>query len=251
MTKIQKRLVGLGCLALVAAITTVAYNIPDVSAESATGVVNINFRVLQNAPSAHFESPESGSETTDPNVSVVLTYSNAEQITYTITKKGKDGAADQTITLPPRAIDDTYEHRFSINLDELFGSETEKPYGTYILKATVSNSDRTPAEDSVELTYKAPADDDGKDDDGKDDDGKDDGKDDGGKDGGNKDDGNKGGDGKGAPTDSSDGPAVPNTGDFLSRLNISSVDFLITGLIGFTAVTILGFVLLKKKGNRN
>ncbi len=47
-----------------------------------------------------------------------------------------------------------------------------------------------------------------------------------------------------------DAPNVPDTGALLSSLNISKSDFLITGLIGFTAISVLALFVIKRTNKR-
>ena len=41
-------------------------------------------------------------------------------------------------------------------------------------------------------------------------------------------------------------PKVPDTGSLLSALNISRVDYLITGLIGFVAISIVALIAIRR-----
>ena len=45
-------------------------------------------------------------------------------------------------------------------------------------------------------------------------------------------------------------PEVPDTGNFFANLNLSSKDFLLTGLIVFAAVTVGGIFILRRKETR-
>ena len=47
-----------------------------------------------------------------------------------------------------------------------------------------------------------------------------------------------------------DSPDVPDTGSLLAALNISRADYLITGIIGFTAISVAAlFIVMKSKRN--
>lgn len=50
--------------------------------------------------------------------------------------------------------------------------------------------------------------------------------------------------------DTPDAPNVPDTGALLSALNISKSDFLITGLIGFTAISIIALAVIRRANKR-
>ncbi len=48
-----------------------------------------------------------------------------------------------------------------------------------------------------------------------------------------------------------DAPNVPDTGSLLGALNISKGDFLVTGLIGFTVISIIALAIIKRNNRRN
>ena len=50
---------------------------------------------------------------------------------------------------------------------------------------------------------------------------------------------------------SPDAPNVPDTGSLLSALNISRADYLITGLVCFTIISVLALVVIKKSHKKN
>lgn len=50
--------------------------------------------------------------------------------------------------------------------------------------------------------------------------------------------------------DTPDAPNVPDTGALLSALNISKSDFLITGLIGFTTISIIALAVIRRANKR-
>lgn len=153
MKKIQKRLLGVGGIALVAAITTVACNIPDVGAMTASGRVDVSVSVISENPEVKIESPLDGAKITTNNLHIVVNYSDADAVVYTLTKGSK------TIVLPeqPLAGNATEAsghygtHDFIYNLKE-FDPDTAG-YGDYVLNVKVDRLGRASAEDSVKFSY--------------------------------------------------------------------------------------------------
>ena len=153
MKKLQKRLLGVGGIALVAAITTVACNIPDVGAMTASAEVDVSVTVISNNPEAKIESPLDGAKLTNNNLRIQVSYSGADSIVYTLTKGSK------TVTLPEQPLSDDISeygghygtHDFIYNLKE-FDPDTAG-YGEYVLNVKVERAGQAPFEDSVKFSY--------------------------------------------------------------------------------------------------
>lgn len=154
MKKIHKRLLGVGGLALVAAITTTAYYMPDAGAVSTTysGQVDINVNVISENPEIKINSPLDGSKLTTSNLHINTNYGDADQVEYILSNGSK------TITIPSPELADnatgttgsTGEHDFYYNLKE-FNPNTAG-YGSYTLRVVVTRLDSS-VEDTVSFSY--------------------------------------------------------------------------------------------------
>ncbi|MBQ8992088.1 hypothetical protein IJ090_01475 [Candidatus Saccharibacteria bacterium] len=161
MKKIHKRLLGVGGLALVAAITTVAYHIPDAGAVSYSANVDVNVSVVSQNPEVIINSPLDGAKLTNPNLNIKVRYGDAESITYTLIK------GDQSVVIPSPALSgnateiygNSGEHNFYYNLKEF--NPSTAGYGSYTLNVTVNGKNSSSVEDSVSFTYTPASVDDG------------------------------------------------------------------------------------------
>lgn len=152
MKKIHKRLLGVGGIALVAAITTVAYQIPDVGAMTASAEVNVTVNVLSNNPEIKINSPLDGAKLVSPILNIKTRFADADQIEYILTK------GSQSVMLPAPALPDpsdprhgsSGEHDFNYNLKEF--NPSTAGYGNYVLKVTIKRNE-TVLEDNVSFSY--------------------------------------------------------------------------------------------------
>lgn len=152
MQKARKQLLGLGGLALVAAITTVACTIP-VDATSAGGNSEIIVQVNGASYETKIQSPLDGSSTISSTINVSNLISHAYGLTYTLTYVSSDGSSDVVFNLTDHAMtgitDLSTTDTFSLDLNSYGG------YGTYRLTATVLGDDGGTKSDSVQFTYGA------------------------------------------------------------------------------------------------
>lgn len=152
MKKTHKRLLGIGGLAVVAAITTVAYHIPDVGAITASAEVDVTVNVQSKNPEIKINSPLDGAKLTSPILNIKARFADADQIEYVLTK----GSQSVVITSPalPSSSDpnrgSSGEHDFNYNLKEFDPSTAG--YGSYTLKVTNTRKGAS-IEDSVSFSY--------------------------------------------------------------------------------------------------
>ncbi|MBQ9029566.1 hypothetical protein IJ114_02235 [Candidatus Saccharibacteria bacterium] len=154
MKKIHKRLLGVSGLALVAAITTAAYNMPDAGAVSTTssGQVDISVNIVGENPEIKINSPLDGSKLTTANLHINTYYSDADKVEYILSNGTK------TITIPSPELEDnatdgkgsTGEHDFYYNLKEF--NPATAGYGSYTLRVVVTRSDSS-VEDTISFSY--------------------------------------------------------------------------------------------------
>ena len=156
MKKTYKKLLGIGGLALVAGITTIAYHIPDAGAvsTSASAKVDVSVNVASKNPEIKIDGPLDGAKLTNPNLHINVRYADADKIEYTLTKDGK------TIVIPAPDLagnDDGAHgnhgvHDFIYNLKNF--DPTTAGYGDYVLKITIERGS-TKIEDTVSFSYSA------------------------------------------------------------------------------------------------
>lgn len=162
MKKTHKRLLGVGGLALVATLTTVAYSIPEAGAVSTTasGQVNVNVVVVGHSPEIRISSPLDGAKLTSSILHIVTSYEDADQVTYTLTS----GSRSVVITSPELSgnatehVGNSGTHDFTYDLKDFDPSTAG--YGSYTLKVTVERQGST-VEDTVSFSYSAASIDDG------------------------------------------------------------------------------------------
>lgn len=147
----RKQLLGFGGLALVAAITTFAYNLPA-SAVSAGADAKIEVTVYSKTYETVIQSPLDGSVHTNNIIAVSNIYSHASTVKYTISKLNDDGTEGPAVEIPSAAIsgfDVSGTNNFNLDMDE-YGS-----YGTYVLRSILNVYDDLGDEDSVSFVYTA------------------------------------------------------------------------------------------------
>lgn len=152
MKKTHKHLLGIGGLAVVAAITTVAYHIPDVGAVS-NGAVDINVNVVSNNPEIKIKSPLDGAKLTNANLNIIARYSDADQVEYFLSNGTKTEKINSPAFIPPSG-----EQNFIYNLKDF--DNTTAGYGNYTLRAVVTKESSS-VEDTVGFSYSPASIDDG------------------------------------------------------------------------------------------
>lgn len=151
MKKTHKRLLGVGGLALVAAITTVAYNIPDVGAVSSSQV-DVNVNVVGRSPEIKINSPLDGAKLTNNILRISTRYEDADQVDYILT------SGDRSINIPSpdlsgnatENVGNSGTHDFTYNLKDF--NPSTAGYGNYTLRVVIERQGST-VEDAVSFSY--------------------------------------------------------------------------------------------------
>ncbi|MDO4889439.1 MAG: hypothetical protein Q4A25_01975 [Candidatus Saccharibacteria bacterium] len=152
MKKTQKRLLGIGGLALVAVITAIAYHIPDAGAMTASASVDVTVSVVGSNPEVKINSPLDGAKLTNANLKINVAYADADAIQYILS----DGMKSVVIPSPELAPNATKEHGsygthdFTYNLKDF--DRSKAGYGNYTLRVLLTREGST-AEDSVSFSY--------------------------------------------------------------------------------------------------
>ena len=153
MKKIQKRILGLLGLVLVAVMTVVAAFMPgpDASAVDTTSVTDtIQVRVLDETPSVTILSPSSGSITSSLDEPIKIGYVYLKEYHVTITYVDSEGVEHTEPLADVTTPDETGEHTYSFReIGEEYG------YGKYIIRVTGKGLDGSSVQDSVGFEYAA------------------------------------------------------------------------------------------------
>ena len=294
----RKHALGLGCLAIVGAITAFAFTLPT-GAVSVGGAVEIMVEVYSSNSETVINKPQDGEIFSDSKITFSETHSHAKSVSYYLKKLASDGSIEWKKEIEDQRItghDVNGTSTFVLDMNEWGGA------GVYVFESELVGDDSSVHTDHVQFTYATiqaenpvvsptgatvtyrvnytsgvksltyqifdannnavsqpitvdttnP------------------------EDGGymdieidltnlNMDSGNyqiltighAGEDGSGQTIGSSlvkfdytspDSPNVPDTGSLFTALNISRADYLITGVAGFTAISIAAlFIILKSK----
>ncbi|MBQ3348447.1 hypothetical protein IJG90_02950 [Candidatus Saccharibacteria bacterium] len=154
MKRVQKNILGLSGLAVVAAMTAVAVAIPGPEALAVSTVTDtINVRVVDYMPSVVIGST-AGVNVANPTYPYAVDYSHANRLTISITYI--NGDTTKTIVLEDikNMGDATGSQDFSVKVTDLvFPDEQRVRYGTYKITAKVVSEDGTPVENYLTFNY--------------------------------------------------------------------------------------------------
>ena len=286
MRKQKKQLLGFAGLALVAGMTVFACNLPTNAVSTTGGDADVYVRVYSHTFETKIEAPLDGQIFTDNIVSFAELHSKANNVKYYLTHVGENGYSDETFELTEyevsgvevdgrtesvitsstgRTQEDSVKFRFeaiyspdeeivsdpskdTIDVDVYYSAgvklitfEIQDKNGNRVSRVFghIASSQTSSGRDMVALNI-----------------------------------GNlgiesgeyviviKGYDnldqtGNPIGTDSvkliytaPDSPNVPNTGSLLAALNISSSDFLVTGIIGFIAISVISLFVIKRANRK-
>ena len=155
MKRVQKNILGLSGLGVVAAMTAFAVAIPGPEALAITTSVvdTINVKVVEHMPSISVSSTLP-SEVVTPTFPYTLSYSHADRLIVTLTYH-VDGE-DKTIEIEKiTGLGDEFGDReFSLNVSDLtFPDEISGSFGEYTITATVVSLDGTPVNNYLTFAY--------------------------------------------------------------------------------------------------
>ena len=148
----RKHALGLGCLAIVGAITAFAFTLPT-GAVSVGGSAEIVVEVYASGAETVIQKPQDGEIFNNPLITFSETHSHAKSVTYYIKKLKEDGVTvEWTKEITDQKIegeDVSGTSTFVLNMDELGGT------GLYIFESDLIGIDNLPLVDSVRFTYAA------------------------------------------------------------------------------------------------
>ena len=148
MTKTQKRIFGCFGLGLVTAMTVVAASVPLPIASATTMTDTIRVRVVDGTPTIDVSASVGNDEvTTDPQVTIDMTFDSVDTINITLDYTDLDGVVHH------------YDGIYNYSPDGLPGDASipvtsDKGYGHYVYTITATGyGDGAPEERVVEFTY--------------------------------------------------------------------------------------------------
>jgi hypothetical protein len=156
MKKTQKQIFGCFGLGLVAAMTITAALMPSPQASAITTTIkdNIEVKVIGVTPAVSISGVEQGGETTATSVTFTTTYENIETIHYKLEYTNPDGTKtvfepvipDKAVGYESGSVNDTIDFSSSIfNIDGSLG------YGSYVLTVTGTGYDGAFDEKSLQF----------------------------------------------------------------------------------------------------
>ncbi len=147
----RKHLLGLGCLAIVGAITAFATTLPT-GAVSTGGSVNIMVEVYASSSETIIHKPQDGEIFNTPTITFSETHSHAKLVKYYLKKLNIDGSVAWTKEIEDQRIEGSDVNgttTFDLDMTENGGP------GNYIFESDLVGSDNVPLKDSVRFTYAA------------------------------------------------------------------------------------------------
>ena len=147
----RKHLLGLGCLAIVGAITAFACTLPT-GAVSTGGSVDIIVEVYASGSETVIHKPQDGEIFNDPMITFSEVHSHAKSVRYYLKKLNSDGSVAWTKEIEDQRIegeDVSGTTTFTLDMDKYGGA------GVYIFESDLTAINDTPMKDSVRFTYAA------------------------------------------------------------------------------------------------
>lgn len=145
----RKHLLGLGCLAIVGAITVFATTLPT-GAVSTSGSVDIMVEVYASGSETVIRKPQDGEIFNNPIITFSETHSHAKSVRYYLKKLNTDGSVAWTKEIEDQRIegyDVSGTTTFSLDMNDNGGA------GVYIFESDLIAINDIPMEDSVRFTY--------------------------------------------------------------------------------------------------
>lgn len=147
----RKHALGLGCLAIVGAITAFACTLPT-GAVSVGGGVDVVVEVYASGAETIIHKPQDGEIFNNPLITFSETHSHAKEVRYYIKKLKSDGSIDWTREITEQRIEGenvSGTTTFSLDMNNYGGT------GVYIFESDMIGIDDLPLTDSVKFTYAA------------------------------------------------------------------------------------------------
>lgn len=147
----RKHALGLGCLAIVGAITAFACTLPT-GAVSVGGEVEIVVEVYASNSETIINKPQDGEIFNSSVVTFSETHSHAKTVRYYLSKLNSDGTVASRVEITDQMVegdDISGTSTFSLDLDDYGGT------GTYIFESNMVGIDNLTLTDHVQFTYAA------------------------------------------------------------------------------------------------
>lgn len=147
----RKHALGLGCLAIVGAITAFAFTLPT-GAVSVGGSVEIMVEVYASNSETQINKPQDGEIFSDPKITFSETHSHAKTVSYYLTKLNPDGSVASRVEITDQKVEGdniSGTTSFVLDMDEYGGT------GVYIFESKLVGDDNTTHTDHVQFTYAA------------------------------------------------------------------------------------------------
>lgn len=149
----KKHLLGLGCLAIVGAVTAFATTLPT-GAVSTGGDVDIVVEVYASGAEIVIHKPQDGEIFNSPTITFSETHSHAKSVKYYLKKLNSDGSVAWTEEIEDQRIegeDVSGTATFSLNMNDF----TDGGTGVYVFVSDLIAINDLPLSDSVQFTYAA------------------------------------------------------------------------------------------------
>lgn len=147
----RKHALGLGCLAIVGAITAFAFTLPT-GAVSVGGSVEIMVEVYASNSETQINKPQDGEIFSEPKITFSETHSHANSVSYYLTKLNPDGTVASKVEIVEQKIEGTDvsgTSTFDLDMNNYGGT------GVYIFESKLIGVDGTTHTDHVQFTYAA------------------------------------------------------------------------------------------------
>ncbi|MBQ3271544.1 hypothetical protein IJH10_03005 [Candidatus Saccharibacteria bacterium] len=147
----RKHALGLGCLAIVGAITAFAFTLPT-GAVSVGGSVEIMVEVYASNSETQINKPQDGEIFSESKITFSETHSHANSVSYYLTKLNSDGTVASKVEIVEQKIEGTDvsgTSTFDLDMNNYGGT------GVYIFESKLIGVDGTTHTDHVQFTYAA------------------------------------------------------------------------------------------------
>lgn len=147
----RKHALGLGCLAIVGAITAFAFTLPT-GAVSIGGEVEITVEVYSSSSETLINKPQDGEIFSEPQITFSEMHSHARTVNYYLKKLNADGSIEWKKEITDQRIsgmDVSGTTTFTLDMNDWGGT------GVYVFETELVGTDNTTHTDHVQFTYAA------------------------------------------------------------------------------------------------
>ena len=147
----RKHALGLGCLAIVGAITAFAFTLPT-GAVSTGGTVEITVEVYSSVAETTINKPQDKEIFNSPLITFSETHSHAKTVSYYLSKLNADGSVEWKKEIVDQRIEGDDVNgitTFNLNMNDYGGT------GVYVFESKLVGTDDSVQTDHVQFTYAA------------------------------------------------------------------------------------------------